>query len=263
MANDDPPTPNEQQDSAHHCQAVAVKLPPFWPDNIDVWFAQVESQFRIKGVSSQQTKFDYVVQAMSQSDMVKVIDLIKDPPSVDPFSALKLRLTSMYTLTEYARYEAFVSLPMSGDMLPSALMAKMLSYLPADHKPCWFVRCAFLHRLPAEIRCHLVDDVTEDPLKLALRADRIYRSRVTPSPAVNAVSSHPDEQTINAVRQPTKPPTNRRSVSRSPGFRRSQTPHSGSTWSQRSESPDSTCWYHRKHGDKAEKCKAPCSWSGN
>ena len=40
---------------------VAVKLPPFWPDNIETWLIQLESQFRLKGVVCSQTKFDYVV----------------------------------------------------------------------------------------------------------------------------------------------------------------------------------------------------------
>ena len=34
--------------------AVAVKLPPFWPDNIETWFMQSESQFRLKGVTASQ-----------------------------------------------------------------------------------------------------------------------------------------------------------------------------------------------------------------
>ena len=28
-------------------KAVAVKLPPFWPDNIETWLVQSESQFRL------------------------------------------------------------------------------------------------------------------------------------------------------------------------------------------------------------------------
>ena len=56
--------------------AVAIKLPPFWPDNIETWLVQSKSQFRLKGVTCSQTKFDYVVQAMSQSDAAKVLDLI-------------------------------------------------------------------------------------------------------------------------------------------------------------------------------------------
>ena len=54
----------------------AVKLPPFWPDNIKTWLIQSESQFRLKGVTVSQTKFDHVVQSMSQNNAVKVLDLI-------------------------------------------------------------------------------------------------------------------------------------------------------------------------------------------
>ena len=64
--------------------AFAMKLLPFWPDNIKTWLIQSESQFRLKGVTCSQTKFDYVVQAMSQSDAVKVLDLIRAPPA-DPY----------------------------------------------------------------------------------------------------------------------------------------------------------------------------------
>ena len=49
----------------------------FWPDNIETWLVQSESQFRLKGVSASQTKFDYVVQSMSQTDVETVLDLIR------------------------------------------------------------------------------------------------------------------------------------------------------------------------------------------
>ena len=63
---------------------------------------------------------------MSQSDAVKILDLIRAPPATDPYRHLKDRLLRMCALTDYARYEAISSLPLSGDMLPSALMLKML-----------------------------------------------------------------------------------------------------------------------------------------
>ena len=43
---------------------VAVKLPPFLPENIKTWFLQSESQFCLKGVTSSQTNFDYYEQSM-------------------------------------------------------------------------------------------------------------------------------------------------------------------------------------------------------
>ena len=80
--------------------SVAVKLPPFWPDNIETWLIQSESQFRLKGVTVSQTKFDHVVQSMSQQDAFKVLDLIRAPPRDDPYGHLKSGLLLMYNLTD-------------------------------------------------------------------------------------------------------------------------------------------------------------------
>ena len=78
--------------------AGAVKLPPFCPDNIQTWL--IQSQFRLMGVTASQTKFDYVVQSMSQNNAVKVFDLIHTPPADDPYSHLKSCLLRMYGLTD-------------------------------------------------------------------------------------------------------------------------------------------------------------------
>ena len=39
--------------------AVSVKLPPFWPDKTDLWFAQAEAQFTIKNITTEKTKYAY------------------------------------------------------------------------------------------------------------------------------------------------------------------------------------------------------------
>ena len=139
---------------------------------------------------------------MSQSDAVKILDLIRAPPATDPYRHLKDRLLRMCALTDYARYEAISSLPLSGDMLPSTLMLKMLALLTADHQACFFLRGAFLKRLPSDVRAHLVHDQTSDPLSLALHANVIYQSRVSSASAVNHISSAPDDYPVLAVRDP-------------------------------------------------------------
>ena len=88
---------------------------------------------------------------MSQQDTVKVLDLIHAPPRNDPYGHLKSCLLLMNTLTDYALFKAISSLPFSGEMLPSALMSKMLSIIPAGYKACFILCGAFLKRLPADV----------------------------------------------------------------------------------------------------------------
>ena len=234
--------------------SVAVNLPPFWPDNIETWLIQSESQFHLKGVTVSQTKFDHVVQSMSQTDAIKVLDLIRAPPHDDPYGHLKNRLLRMYGLTNYSRFEAISSLSCSEDMLPSALVKDAISSTSWS-RGMFFLRGAFLKHLPADVRSHLVHDNT-----LALCADEIHQSRVSSDSTVNHVSSAPDDYPVLAVRAPyVSRERSQRSPTPGPCPRRPSAPPSAS---RHSDSHD-LCWYHQNHGDRAQKCRAPCSWSGN
>ena len=117
---------------------VSVKVPAFWPDSAEAWFVQVEAQFALKGVTTSLMKFYYCVSSFNQETANQVLDLIKSPPSSEPYEALKKRLLRLFALDDFQRYEAISSLPLSGDMKPSKLMSSMLALLPVGHKPCFF-----------------------------------------------------------------------------------------------------------------------------
>jgi len=52
---------NSDTTKGGHIHRSTVCLPPFWPDRPGVWFAQVESQFELSSVTSEKTKFNYVI----------------------------------------------------------------------------------------------------------------------------------------------------------------------------------------------------------
>ena len=85
----------------------------------------------------------------------------------------------LYSLNDYQRFEALVSFPLSGDQKPSHLMNRMLALLPDDYKPDFIPGGLFLRCLPIKVRSHLLQEKISDPNTLALKADKLFQSRVS------------------------------------------------------------------------------------
>lgn len=52
--------------------SVAVKMPPFWHNYPQIWFALVESQFELFNITKELTKFHHVVSNSSQETATEV-----------------------------------------------------------------------------------------------------------------------------------------------------------------------------------------------
>ena len=155
-------------------------------------------------------------------------------------------------------FEALVFLPLSGDQKPSHLMNRMRALLPDDYKLDFILRGLFLRRLLIDVRSHLLLEKVSDPRALALKADELYQSRVSPS-AVNLLADNFGESLhVNLVSSRARTPRTPNSV-KVLLSKRSPTP----ALSSRSPTPPGLCWFHKKHGEKATNCRKPCSFSGN
>ena len=88
---------------------VSMKLPIFWPDAAEIWFAQADAQFAIRSVTDSMTNFYHAVAVLPQEVALQILDLIRTLPAGDPYEVLRECLITLYTL--YTRFEVLVSLP--------------------------------------------------------------------------------------------------------------------------------------------------------
>ena len=150
-----------------------MKLPVFWPDAAEVWFAQVDTQFGTRNITVSKTKFYHVVAVLPQEVALQILDLIGAPPAGDPYGVLRECLITLYTLNDYQQFEALVSLPLSGDQKLSHLMNRMLALLPNDYKPDFILKGLSLRHLPIDVLSHLLREKVSDTQALALK---LYQS---------------------------------------------------------------------------------------
>lgn len=85
--------PPSNGNSAELCR-VAVRLPPFWPKEPALWFAQCEGNFVLSNITKDDTKFYYVAAQLDHAYAVEVKDIIKNPPETGKYEKLKPSLLS-------------------------------------------------------------------------------------------------------------------------------------------------------------------------
>ncbi|KAM7298497.1 uncharacterized protein ISCGN_019092 [Ixodes scapularis] len=105
------------------------------PADPQLWFAQVESQFVLRRITNQNTKFHNVVSALLSTDAAEVRDMIIAPPPVTPYDALKDELVRRTGLSEQRRLQRLLTAEELEDKIPSQLLRRMkelLAYFTID-----------------------------------------------------------------------------------------------------------------------------------
>ena len=105
--------------------ATSMKLPPFWPADPDVWFAQVEAQFATRGIRAEKTKFDYIVSTLAPDTATEVQDLILTPPADNPYTALKEELIKLMVDSNQQKLQRLLNEMDLGDRKPTQLLRCM------------------------------------------------------------------------------------------------------------------------------------------
>lgn len=260
-----------QSNSAANVSAVSLKLPAFWPNLPVEWFLQVEALFSTRSISSQQTRFNYVLTALPCDVISTVIDVIQyDRENVsDPYDQLKAAILNRLVKSESRRIEELLNGTSMGDRTPSEyyrhmkVLAGTSSAVNED-----LLRNLWLRNLPALVQTSVTaSGKTEVPDMLAV-ADKVYevyerQASFTPLAASGAGISELVAQNQKMLEEIA---SLKESVSRIKDSRRSRSRsrdrgRDRSRQRNRSESEadmNGMCWYHFTYGDAARKCRPPC-----
>ena len=226
--------------------AVAIKLPTFWSHKANIWFAQAEAQFSLRGITGDETKYAHIVSALDENSAERVLDILEDPPSADKYNTLKARLLNSFKLSPKDKAAQILDLNGLGDMKPSALADKILALASREDvnaKTNFLIREIFLRQLPAAVRGHVENKTdVQDLRELAKIADAHIPALGACSAAT--ASRGEDVDYVNAAKQ-----QQQRGYAFKP---RKPAP------SQQEEAP--LCFYHKRFGDKANKCTMPCTF---
>lgn len=240
--------------------AVALKLPTFWPMDPELWFKQVEAQFTLRNITQDITKYNHIIGSLSAETAAEVRDLLISPPDNDKYKALKDAIISRTTNSEQARLKQLLTAEDLEGRRPSQLLRRMRQLVGSNVALVSddLLKQLFLPRLPTHVQVMLTANDTLDLNKMADLADKLMDVIGPQISAIAASGPQSDEvselrKEINEIKHLLRGRQNDRGDK---GNRsRSKTP------AQRTADQTGLCWFHAKFGDKAKKCREPCSFN--
>lgn len=254
---------------------IALRVPPFWKPNIQLWFSQVEAAFQLSGITNDDTKYASLVSSIDSESLNYVSDLIYSPPQQDKYDTLKRRLLTEFADSDGKRLKKLLNELQLGDSKPSTLLRQMRD-LAAGKLNEDFLQNLWLQRLPTNIQSILLAS-NENLPQLAVLADKVHEitadsAHVYSIANTEAVAAIAQPSILDLQKQIEKLTLHVEKLSQE----RSRSHSRGRSFTSRSQSRNGSrtpayansenfCFYHNRFGRFARQCRQPCSFyqSGN
>lgn len=246
---------------------VGARLPPFWVEEPEVWFAQVESQFAIAGITTDSTKFHYIISQLENTYATEIKDVITNPPATDKYPKLKSELIKRLTKSKETKLKQLLMHEELGDRKPSQFLRHLKSLAGAG-VPDDFLRTMWVSRLSHGIQTVLASQPATSAIDdLADLADRVHElalpslsvaSTSQAGSALDALTREVAELRVQVKKLTSERDSRSRSRTTGSSHRRSV---SRSKRSQSNYRKYPLCWYHGKFGEKASRCVSPCDYN--
>lgn len=237
----------------NNVNSVKIRVPPFWKNDPQLWFLQLEAQFALCNIVSDLTKFNTVVGNVDPTFLDPVKDIIRNPPANNKYRTIKERLTQKFEESDHTKIKTLLNELTLGDLKPSDLLHKMQD-LSCGKVGDDLLKILWLQRLPTNIQAILACS-NDALLALSTMADKIFETTSHNSIQNVASSSKNNSDLVDMIHNIEDKINNlNRKIDMSKPRTRSKSP-------KRTSSPsDVICWYHRKHKNRAKKCVKPCNF---
>lgn len=259
-----------QEQALEIFQARSPRIAPFWKSNAKLWFGQVEAAFALSRITSDSTKYQYVITNLDADTLPFISDLMEKLPEVGKYELIKERLISQFDETNESKLRRILRGTEFTDDKPSNILQRMRN-LAGTEVGDNILRTLFLEQLPEHVRGILAISEVVDLSKLALQADKIIEVSRPSILAIDNYGNACEKQTTKSK----APSTNTEDLAIQIGVltknlqelnrfvRRDRTRSRSKSQNRRNNDDDGLCFYHRRFGEKARKCRDPCTFKNN
>ena len=214
-----------------------IKLPAFIYDSPVTWWLTCDSIFSTYRIKNGTEKYNHLIANLPADVTSKLIHVlntdVEETADVDPrLDLLKAALFQRYAPTDYQAFLNYDNMkPLQAGMKPTALLDSLRVALPAHVcVDTYFFMNKFLSLLPPLTRAQCLAANIADISELAAFADNVHITSASSVAAIDDISD--DSVCATSTQKPQRPPP----------------PPSTSP-------PDATCFYHRRYGTQAIRCK--------
>ncbi|XP_076384123.1 uncharacterized protein LOC143261982 [Megalopta genalis] len=174
---------------------VAVRMPEFCASDPEMWFGMVERSFEASGITTEATKFGYVLGALNPVYAAEVRDIIMNPPNTGQYQRLKTELIRRLSSSQEQKTRRLLESEEIGDRKPSQFL-RHLRGLAGNNVSDSVLRTLWMGRLPSSMQVILATQKDAEMDKVADLADAIAetmgpRTQVAEASAFTAAAAAP------------------------------------------------------------------------
>lgn len=237
---------------------VGVRLPPFWPEEPAVWFAQIEGSFALSGIKDDDTKYHYVSAQLEHRYAAEVKDILVSPPAKGKYERLKSELIKRLSASREKELTQLLMHEELGDRRPSAFL-RHLQHLAGPNIPDDFIKTVWTSRLPGNIQIVVASQPESSLQALADLADKIH-DLVPQAPQVSSAEAIPNSMIEKLSKEIAELSRQVQALSSRDSRPRSKQRDRSKSRSQSNYRKYPICIFHYRYGDKAKRCLKPCDY---